>query len=1118
MIRNAATERQVQAADPANSTWLSANAGSGKTRVLTDRVARLLLGGVDPLHILCLTYTKAAASEMQNRLFDRLGKWAMMPDEKLREQLGELGAETNNLNRARKLFATAIETPGGLRIQTIHSFCAGLLRRFPLEAGISPQFQEMEDQQAAQLRADTIDQMSLHAPAAVAGLAAYVTDEGLDRLLQAIAREREAFAKEIDDATLLAAFDLAPDTRLDDVVRMALTPQDRDTARAVAEAFTGQSKTYTTFAAKLMALPYDAPDWAAYDALCDLFLYKSGEKLGQSKSANFPQSNHAKAVEALGDVTDELHAWMDRVEQARDLQLALAAHARTRALYTFATEFTHRYEAAKLARGLLDFDDLIAKARALLNDPNVAQWVLFRLDGGIDHILVDEAQDTSPTQWDVIRSLAQEFSTGIGAQPDRARTIFVVGDKKQSIYSFQGADPAGFDRMRDHFATGLGHVDQHLNTLELEHSFRSSEAILNTVDMVFRGAHVDFDWDDTPHRAFKSDMPGRVDIWPTLEKTKPEEDEFDWTAPVDTVSEQDTNVRLAAMIAAEIKRMIREETIPSEVGNTGEYNHRPVTAGDILILVQRRSDLFAEIIRACKKAELNIAGADRLKVGAELAVRDITALLRFLALAEDDLSLAEALKSPLFGWTEQDLYALAQPRKGYLWQALRTSGQHPKTMEILNDLRDEADYKRPYDLINRLLTRHDGRRKLLSRLGPEAEDGIDAMLSQALGYESSAIPGLTGFLEWMASGEMEIKRQLDSAEDRIRVMTVHGAKGLEAPIVFLPDTAKRKPPSADILLETDDAVLWSTRKAEMPPPMLALQAARAEAQEAERRRLLYVAMTRAQSWLITCAAGDVGSGTDSWHSMIDAGQVHLGPVDLSAPSGSGTRYETGIWQSGALDAPKAPPDTGETAPNAFPILTSHPLAAETRSPSDLDGAKVMPGETDDSDGEVARARGTLIHLLLEHLPAIAPEHRPGMAKRLADSTDAAALPDVPQIITDILALIDAPHLQPIFDPAALTEADITADLPRIGRLHGAIDRLLITDTRITAIDYKSNRLVPPSPEQTPEGLLRQMGAYHAMLAQVWPTHHIETAILWTATATLMPLPAPLVSAALARVT
>jgi ATP-dependent helicase/nuclease subunit A len=443
------------------------------------------------------------------------------------------------------------------------------------------------------------------------------------------------------------------------------------------------------------------------------------------------------------------------------------------ALHAFAHPFVHLYETRKAQSGWLDFDDLILRASTLLSASDVAQWVLFRLDGGIDHILVDEAQDTSPSQWRVIDSLAREFMSGEGAHSGRDWSIFVVGDPKQSIYSFQGADPAEFVRMRDAFAEKLSQVQHPLRQLPLEYSFRSAPAILKSVDVTL--ADVDGLGDAKPsHKAFHGDRPGRVDLWPVIDPVK-EDEPRPWDDPVDVASPTDHTVQLAETIADEIARLIEEEQIPAT--GRGESGFRAVTPGDILILVQRRSELFHHLIRACKTRGLPIAGADRLRIGGEMAVKDLTALLSFLATPEDDLSLAAVLRSPLFGLSEDALYRLAHKRQGYLWRALWDSGHH-QVVDALSDLRDQADYLRPYDLIDRALTRHDGRRRLLGRLGAEAEDGIDAMLGQALAYERTDVPSLTGFLTWLDTEDVEIKRQMDSDAREIRVMTVHGAKGL----------------------------------------------------------------------------------------------------------------------------------------------------------------------------------------------------------------------------------------------------------------------------------------------------------------------------------------------------
>ena len=1109
MIRDNATQRQVDAADPMRSTWLSANAGSGKTRVLTDRVARLLLEDVSPQNILCLTYTKAAATEMQNRLFKRLGEWAMMPDAQLRDALTVLGVEraidAEKLRQARTLFARAIETPGGLKIQTIHSFCAGVLRRFPLEAQVSPQFREMEDREAQLLRADVLDRM-VQGPdsAAVKGMLQHFTGDDLAALTAEIAQHRDRFAEPPERAKLLALIGLAPNATREDALSIAFSGDEAALAEQVAEVFRDQSATYQKFAAILGAINYASPGWSDLDTLFSLFLYA---KDGTSKSINFPQSNHGKAVAAMAPIAEEVHDWMDRVAAARQHLLAFDVAERTAALYGFATRFVPAYEARKLAMGALDFDDLIRKARALLNDPDVAQWVLFRLDGGIDHILVDEAQDTSPTQWAVIERLTQEFASGVGARPNRERTVFVVGDKKQSIYSFQGADPDAFDAMKDHFSSAQRAVGKSLFPTSLDHSFRSAQAILSVVDACFSGDRAKGMDDSLTHIAFKENMPGRVDLWEVIEKDSDPDDRV-WYEPVDAPSATDHRVRMAERIADQIRWMIANETIPEENGNTGTYHRRPITEGDFLILVQRRSDLFAEIIRACKKAELKIAGADRLRVGAELAVKDLAALLGFLALPEDDLSLAAALRSPLFGWSEQDLYTLAHHREdgAFLWQALRQSDRI-ETLAVLNDLRRQADFLRPYDLLERILIRHDGRRNLLARLGPEAEDGIDALLAQALSYESTSVPSLTGFLSWMETDDVEIKRQMESKGDRIRVMTVHGAKGLEAPIVILPDTAKRDIRLRQELLPAGNQMIWKPRAEAMPDTVETFRAEAIEKQRRERMRLLYVAMTRAEKWLIVGAAGETGDGDESWYNIVADGMDSRGAVDAQAGELSIRRVANGNWSELPLEIPHKRPSPDIAVPDFATVGPA--IRSATLSPSDLGGAKVLAGDPSETDTEAAKSRGTRIHRLLEHLPLVAPADRMALGLKIAEG-DA-------ETVASVIRLLDDPSLAAIWPDGALTEVDITADIAGLGRIHGAIDRLIVTDSAITAIDYKSNRLVPETAEEVPEGLLRQMAVYQAALRRVFPQRPVSVAILWTETAKLMPLPDNLLHEALMKI-
>ncbi|WP_371055846.1 double-strand break repair helicase AddA [Rhodosalinus sp. K401] len=1124
--RDAASQRQVEAAAPDFSTWLAANAGSGKTRVLTDRVARLLLGGTAPESILCLTYTKAAASEMQNRLFERLGEWAMLEDAALRDELAKLGEEGRlnraRLRRARTLFARAIEAPGGLKIQTIHAFCAGLLRRFPLEAGVTPGFTEMEDRAGALLRAEIVERMAEGPDAsAVETLAGQVDDGALEGLTTEIVKHREGFVRALGWDDALALFGLPPGTDAASIEARVFLGGERALLDALIPALLESGGNDEKAGQRLAAI--DSLGLASLPALEDAFLYGAGARAPfAAKIGSFPTKRVQNG--AFAPHMPALEAFMQRVEAAREPRLALEAARRTHALHAFARPFLETLEAEKQRRGWLDFDDLILHARRLLSDEAVADWVLFRLDGGLDHILVDEAQDTSPEQWAVIELLAREFTAGEGARPDAGRSLFVVGDKKQSIYSFQGADPGAFDRMQAEFARRLRGSDRPLQSLTLDHSFRSSPAILRAVDATFEGrVEAGFSGGE-PHIAFKKDMPGRVDLWPVVPRAeKPEEEP--WYAPVDRTGEAHHAVRLARRIADAIHDMI-ESRAPVARAAKGAPGWRlgPVRPGDIMVLVQRRSELFHEIIGACKARGLPVAGADRLKLGAELAVRDLGAVLQVLDLPEDDLSLAAALRSPLFGLSEQELFDLAHRRhERHLWQALtRRRTEFPEAYAILDDLMAEAEFLRPYDLIERILIRHDGRRRLIGRLGPEAQDGIDALLGQALAYERGEVPSLTGFLQWMQADDQEIKRQMDAAGDRIRVMTVHGAKGLEAPVVILPDSGKRDIRLRDRLVADGGDVLWAMPADAAPDRLRAAREAAIAAQEAERDRLLYVAMTRAESWLIVAAGGELGKDGRAWHDQVRTGLERLGAEvrdfgfeDAEAP---GLRLRHGAWdapESAKLPAPTTPPALPGWATRTAPVASPPP---ETLSPSDLGGAKALPGEAG-LDETAAKVRGTRLHLLLEHLPAAPRADWQILAERLlARPPEPAPASEVAALLAEARAVLDAPALAPLFAPGALAEVPVSAALAELGgrRVHGTIDRLLIAPGRMTAVDFKTNAVVPARPEEVPEGLLRQMGAYAAALAQVFPDHAQDIAIVWTRTATLMPLPRDLVIGALAR--
>ena len=1105
-MMDAATAVQVDAADPLQSTWLSANAGTGKTRVLTNRVARLLLKGTNPRNILCLTYTKAAANEMQNRLFATLGKWAMLEDGALRQELGSLGeSPPDSLSEARTLFARAIETPGGLRIQTIHSLCAAVLRQFPLEGNVSPRFREMDDAQQIRLIAEILDEMAETDSSVLVDVARFHPDDSLVPLAQDVGGKEDAFDAAPHPDKTFETFGVPPDLTCDQILKDALGEGELAFLEEFRSAFPSPlGPTDLKLSLALSGLP-KRPSRDALQTLSGVLLYGKTAKSPFAAKIDSLPTRKVRESESLAPMMPRFNEVMERVETARERLMSLDAAMKSVALHRFARRFLPAYRDAKQARGVLDFDDLIRRTRDILSS-EALPWVLFRLDGQIEHVLVDEAQDTSPEQWQIVRALAEVMAD----DPDRGRTLFVVGDKKQSIYSFQGADAAGFDRKEAEFDRLL---HGQLRSSELLCSFRSSPAILRVVDKVCKGLD-GLGETVARHEAFHEDLPGRVDLLPLVPRPETVE-EPPWHHPVDRPVDNAPDIVLGTEIAKLVRRLLDRESVH---GDDGKF--RRVGPGDIMILVQRRGLLFEQIIQACKAEDVPIAGADRLKIGAELAVRDLLALLTFLTLSEDDLSLASALRSPLLGLSERDLYRLASSRPAgrTLWAELHSrSDEFPDAVATLDDLRRTVDFMPPYELLEHVLSRHGGRQRLLARLGPEAEDGIDELLNQALAFEQDAVPSMTGFLARVQSGDIEVKRRLEGAEDLVRVMTVHGAKGLESPVVILPDTmASDHARPGGIVTGPDGIPLASLPDDECPELLREAKARKKAADIEERNRLLYVAMTRAKQWLI---AGGVERAARSdtplnWYKSIEDALQTLGATPCEWPPDV-LRFQHGDWPGpGSVSDASRPVDSGE-----LPGFLSDDAPETDRpvipaSPSGLGGAKVSGGGASD-EGSALR-RGTQIHLLLEHLPG-QPDPEAMARRLLAHGPDRAEADEIDGLVNQALANLER-HPE-LFGEDALAEVDVSAHLPTLDHaISGTIDRLVLRPGSVLAADFKTNAVVPKRAEDTPEGLLRQMGAYLEALELIYPDREIDVAILWTATCELVSLPHAIVREALARST
>ena len=1120
-----ATRSQQAAANPAASVWVSASAGSGKTKVLTDRVLALLLTGTLPERILCLTFTKAAAAEMSNRITQQLADWVTLDEHDLTEKLKPLyrGEVTGPIReRARRLFARVLDTPGGLRISTIHAFCQSLLQRFPLEAGVAPHFAVMDERDAAEALFEAQEATIEHARAgsdaklgeALAFITARVHEINFAPLMESLVGSRGKLAQLLDrhgtiDAVMTALrrkLGLGADETESSIVSAACHDDafGCENLRRVVAAMSSGKKTDQERANVIAAWLANATQrHVGLEIYVDAFLTE-GEVRARLVTKEI--------VATVPDALDVLQAEAERLRLLMDRVRATRVAAATEALLRLGADLLGRYRTDKERRGILDYDDLIQSTRALLQRPGLAGWVLYKLDGGLDHILVDEGQDTNPDQWAIVDAIAAEFFTGLGRHAETSvhpRTVFVVGDRKQSIYSFQGASPEEFERMRDHMRAAVQGASLKWEDIPMNVSFRSARAILQAVDVVFQQPAardgLALPDENIAHLTEREDDAGLVEVWPPVEPAA-SDPVTSWKPPVERTTADSPPHRLAALVAKRIKEMVRgQEMLPSQ--------NRPIRAGDIMVLVRRRTGFVEELVRQLKQSRIEVAGVDRMVLTQQIAVMDLIALGQFLLLPEDDLTLATVLKGPLIGFSEDDLYTLAYKRGAkHLWDVLSAhSGTHTvfgKAYDLLNGLLAKVDYLTPAQLYSEILVGLDGRRKLLARLGFDADDPIDEFMELTLVYERAYPPSLQGFLHWLAAGDTEIKRDLDqTGADAVRIITVHGAKGLQAPIVFLPDTL-RPPVMQESLLWTDDGLLlWSPTVGDLDSVSRRVREEAQRAQEREYRRLLYVAMTRAEDRLYVCGwqTKRPTKVDTSWHTLIRNGIATLtAPVTDDFLAGDGTLPTGDILRLTSPQTRAAKKTKGPATPaplEPFPDWARRDPPVEKDPPRPLAPSR---GATESAtlsplsgDGRVRFQRGLIIHRLLQSLPEIPPaRRRAAAAAYLARPTWGLDAATRAQIVDETLAVLDTPDFAPLFGEGSHAEVPLTG-LVGTYAVSGQVDRLAVSATDVWIIDYKTNRPPPRAALDVDAAYVFQMATYRAALQVIYPRHQIHCVLLWT---------------------
>ncbi|WP_022683185.1 double-strand break repair helicase AddA [Sphingobium bisphenolivorans] len=1105
---------QAQAAAPDAHVWLSASAGTGKTHVLTARVFRLLLQGVRPENILCLTFTKAGAAEMADRIHERLAAWVQMEETDLFQDLEALGEDAGPeaRARARRLFAEVLEsTGGGLRIQTIHGFCQQLLTAFPLEADLSPGFRPLDQREQGTLARQTLADLVVRAQEQ--------QDEALMHGLQALSlRLGEGGAENflLRCAARLEALNALPED-VGPWLFAQLELPEGDIAAHLAAACSDDSFDHRTLAWIAQA----NADWGTGRALdrCDLIARWRGLEAAQ-RAAGLRDLHGAWAkkdgdlisakgwvppVDGYLDAATRLHS---RCAELIDLQLRADYACLLAKALEAGRAYARAYAEAKQLAGVVDFDDLIASTAKLLSQPGIAEWIRYKLDQRIDHILVDEAQDTNADQWRIVRAIAEEFFTAEREIGEKVRTIFTVGDFKQAIFGFQGTSPQNFAAAQILFERDARNAEHPFHDLSLDRSFRSTPAVLEVVDRTIatlRAESLGLDPVEVRHVSANR-FPGEVLLWkPVIAGLSDEaEGEEDWVADQERV--------LAQNIARQIKQWIDD-------GVTLESRGRPVTAGDIMILVRRRSELARLIVARLYEEQVAVAGIDRLRLNAPLAVRDLLSALRFAVQPDDELNLASLLVSPLIGWTQEELMQRLLGRRVGLWQHLGQTLDE-ELLQPLRSLLGQADLTTPYRYLESILSGPmEGRRRLIERLGTEAADPIEELLNAALAFESDDHPSLQRFIDWFDRGEVEIVRDAAAKGDSLRLLTVHGAKGLQAPVVIL----------ADACLDPDagsrmDGLEWSglpiiaPRKAERTGPIGKVAEEASAIEREEHWRLLYVALTRAEEKLIV--AGSLGPRAkgevkpQSWYAAVEGALVSLGAEWEADPLWGARRR----WQGTEILPPKMAAQQGgaeQRTPFAEPNWLRKPAPAEARPPRPL--APSAPVEDDVPHPPPTPAmrdaaeRGRWLHILFERLADVPAESRRGRADlwlRQQGVEDGARRNEV---IDQALRVIEAPQFADLFGPDALAEAPIAAVVGE-SVVAGTVDRLLVNADRVQIVDFKTGRMTPLTFADVPVAHLRQMAAYHAALAVIFPGRVIEAALLYTSAPRLITLPAELLAA------
>ncbi|NEV49657.1 DNA helicase UvrD [Wolbachia pipientis] len=1069
------------AINPNFSVWVNASAGTGKTKILIDRVLRLLLE--NKRNILCLTFTNAAANEMENRVHSILSKWAICSESVLIADLEQLDffpmypylssqcstrENKDYLTRTRRLFSELENL--GLTIQTIHAFCYKLISNFPIEAGIAPNCTLNECKELHSiifnkvLHNETVqDDINL--------IATEIDENKLRDLLYTLCIKRSISE---NDSEYIKDKLSAPDEIHD------LQSETTEHIKRLAEILSEGSKRDQSYSEILYSTVIPVLDTGIQKKRTsvsysdDTGMERKDTRIEDLAKVFLKSESHEKKSISSIATKSTLEKFRDAEQIIESVQNVVFTHIkdmnsyqifrRTSSLLGIFKVYVDLYSSEKSKNALLDYNDIIGLAKNLLSNPNYKDWILFNLDQKIDHILVDEAQDNSISQWKIITNLCDEFFAG----NDEKRTLFVVGDVKQSIYRFQGANPHLFNYMQQYFHTKTGGRDW--ISCQLEKSFRSTPEVLMLVDRIFNNfrAEISFNDNEIKHVPHRENDQGYIEIWPALPKCKEKEQR---ALQIHLTCKEGYTIAdrlLAQAIAHKIHNWLNE-------GRILVAKDRHIEPRDIVILVRQRNVLVDYIISELKKANVPVVGRDYFRIMDYIAVQDLIALAEFLLLQANNLALANALKSPLFNFTEDDLFNIAYNRKEQsLWERLQD--YHGVIYSELNYLINLSRIESPLTLFTHIL--RTGKKKFAARLGLECFEVLDEFMNLVLQFEN---PSLQAFVQWIKENNPEIKNDMQSECNAVRIMTIHKSKGLQAPIVFLVDTNTVPRNSKSIIFDGTEVPFWCGKNNNAYCDQVKREKKLEDYNE--YLRLLYVALTRAEDELYILSKEPVQKG--SWYDLItqygepyEKKQAYLQPIfkEKVEVLCVNANYPYIYKKRDYFDVPVI----------SLPPNLSMSFQCLTLGSSEKEGAEWIPvSSTGMTDGYT---RGLIIHSILQYMPKIEKEGRKNWVRKYLDNINTSE--DKDEIYSKILAFNEKyGYLFDLGGKSEITLSGIINGEPVLVRL----DMLCITQDKAIIIDYKSHRNVSVS---LLNEIKKQMLTYKTLVQEIYPNKQVECMVIW----------------------